>query len=107
MKRYFPVFAVLLSAFVSNLAFASEGTAAAPAAEAAGLIAIGASIAIGIAILGATLSQGRTMTAALEAIGRNPAAAGKIFTPMILGLVFMEALGILAFVIAYTLAGKF
>jgi len=71
-----------------------------------GLIAIGAGIAIGVAVLGAAMGQGRAVAAALEAIGRNPSAAGQLTTPLIIGLVFMEALGIFAFVIAFFLYGK-
>ena len=105
MKRYSSIITFLLASFAGS-AFA-EGAAEKAASGQAGLIALGAAFAIGVAILGATLGQGRAVAAALESIGRNPAAAGKIQTPMILGLVFMEALGIFAFVIAYTLAGKF
>jgi F-type H+-transporting ATPase subunit c len=74
--------------------------------SASGLVAIGAGIAIGAAALGGALGQGKTVSAALEAIGRNPAASGKAFAPMILGLVLIESLVIFAFVIANGLAGK-
>jgi len=106
MKRCFQVLAgVMVSALFCSIAYASEGAEAVASGD-KGLIALGAAIAIGVAIFGATISQGRAVTAALESIGRNPAASGKIFTPMILGLVFIEALGILAFVIAINLTGK-
>ena len=59
---------------------------------AAGAIAVGA-IAPSIAI-GMIGSKG------LEAIGRNPEAAGKIQTGMILALAFSEAIAIYALVIA-------
>ena len=107
MKRYLGFLGLLVSSLFTSVAFASAETAgAATAAGDGGLIAIGAAFAIGVAILGATLGQGRAVAAALDSIGRNPAAAGKIFTPMIIGLVFMEALGIFAFVIAFFLQGK-
>lgn len=58
----------------------------------AGAIAIGAAApAIAIAMIG---SKG------LEAIGRNPEAAGKVQTSMILALAFSEAIAIYALVIA-------
>ena len=38
--------------------------------------------------------------AAMEALGRNPEAADKIFTPLILSLAFTEAIGIYALVVA-------
>ena len=105
MKRYFGFLGLVISTLFTSIATASaEGSAA--AGTEGGLIAIGAAFAIGVAILGATLGQGRAVAAALESIGRNPAAAGKIFTPMVIGLVFMEALGIFAFVIAFFLQGK-
>jgi len=90
-------------AVAPSLALAAEGDAS---GMQSGLIAIGAALAISIAVLGAALGQGRAVAAALEAIGRNPSAAGQLTTPLIIGLVFMEALGILAFVIAYLMSGK-
>ena len=106
MKRYASIFSFVLTSLLCSSAYAQEHAAGATGDQ-SGLIALGAAFAIGVAILGATLGQGRAVAAALESIGRNPAAAGKIQTPMILGLVFMEALGIFAFVIAYLLVGKF
>ena len=72
-----------------------------------GLIAIGAGLAIAGAALGAALGQGRAVAAAMESIGRNPNAADRIQTPMIIGIAFMEALGIYAFVIAILLITAF
>ncbi len=85
-----------------DVAFA-EGAASAGGQD---WLAIGAGIAVGLGAAGAATAQGKVVSAALDAIGRNPSAAGKLNTPMILGLVFIEALGILAFVIAYFLQGK-
>ena len=62
-----------------------------------------AGIAIAIAALGGTLAQGRATAAALEGISRNPGAAARIQTPMILGLALIESLVLLAFVIAFLL----
>lgn len=72
----------------------------------AGYIGLSAGLAIGVAALGAALGQGRAVSAALDSIGRNPGSAGKLFVPMILGLVFLETLVILSFVIAFLLLGK-
>jgi len=69
-------------------------------------LAIGAAIAIGVAALGGALGQGRAAASALDGIARNPQAAGKIFTPMIIGLALTESLVLLAFVIANGLSGK-
>ncbi len=71
-----------------------------------GLVALGAGLGLGIAAAGAGLGQGRAVAAAMESIGRNPNAADRIQTPMIIGIAFMEALAIYALVIAFTLSGK-
>lgn len=42
---------------------------------------------------------------AMEAIGRNPEASGKIFTPMLIGMAFAEAIAIYALVIAFIING--
>lgn len=72
-----------------------------------GMAALGAGIAIGLAAFGAASGQGKAAAAALEGISRNPSASGSMFTPLILSLVFMEALGILAFLTANSLSGSF
>jgi F-type H+-transporting ATPase subunit c len=89
----------------SGLAFAAE-TAGAADSSAKAMIALAAGLAIGIGALGAALGQGRMAAAAMESIGRNPNAADKIQLPMILGLAFIEALALYAFVIAFFLQGK-
>lgn len=58
-------------------------------------------IALGLAAIGGALGQGRAISAALEGIARNPSAQDKIFTPMILGLAFIESL------VIFTLVYKF
>lgn len=69
-------------------------------------LAIAAGFAIGVAALGGTLGQGRATASALEGISRNPGAAGRIQTPMILGLALIESLVLFALVIAFLLQGK-
>ena len=71
-----------------------------------GMIALGAGIAIGVAAIGPGLGQGRAVAAAMESIGRNPNAADKVFTPLVLGLAFMEALAIYGLLIGFLLQGK-
>src|SRR5689334_24406750 len=66
-------------------------------------LAAAAGFAIGVAALGGTMGQGRTAAAALEGISRNPGAAARIQTPMILGLALIESLVLLSFVIAFFL----
>ena len=84
------------------LAFAAEGEAGGGSP----MIPIGIGIAIGVAALGGGLGQGKAISSALDSIGRNPSASGKVFTPMLVGLAFVESLVILSFAIAYLLLGK-
>lgn len=90
---------------VPALAFAQ---AAAPANkfDSSSWLALGAGVAVGLAALGGTLGQGRATAAALEGISRNPGAAARIQTPMILGLALIESLVLLAWVIAFMLQSK-
>lgn len=97
----FFIFAAVVLA--SQVAFAQG--AAANNFERDKWLALGAAIAIGVAALGGALGQGRAASAALDGIARNPQAAGKIFTPMIIGLALTESLVLLAFVIANKLSG--
>lgn len=65
-----------------------------------GLQYLAMAIAIGFGALGPGLAIGILAGKALEAIGRNPEAAPKIQTVMILAIVFAEAIAIYALVIA-------
>ena len=96
--------AVACIALMPALGFAEEHGAAASAASS--LLPLGAGLAIGLAALGGTLGQGKAISSALDSIGRNPSASGSLFTPMLIGLVFVESLVIFSFVIAYLLTGK-
>ena len=65
--------------------------------------AIAMAIAAGLGVLGPGIGIGILVAKALEAIGRNPEAAGKIQSSMILGIAFVEALGIFALVVAFVI----
>jgi len=107
MNKYASLLVLLvLTVLVGADVALAEAAAAAAAAAGHDWLSIGAGIAIGLGAFGAASSQSKVVSAALDAIGRNPSAAGKLNTPMILGLVFIEALGILAFVIAFFIQGK-
>jgi F-type H+-transporting ATPase subunit c len=80
-------------------AVAEDGSAA----EASALKPLGAGLAIGMAVVGGALGQGRVVGSMLESFGRNPSVGGKLLTPMMIGMVLIESLVILAFVIAYTM----
>jgi F-type H+-transporting ATPase subunit c len=102
-KNKLKLASVALATLTASPAFAQEGAAGSGASSAA---AIGAAIAIGLAVLGGGLAQGRAAAAALEGISRNPGAAPRIQTPMILGLALIESLVLFAFIIAFILTGK-
>ena len=108
-KIFFAISSCLAVLFISGSAFA-QGAAplSAEAAKfgASGWIGLSAAIAIGLAVIGGAMGQGKAAAAALEGIARNPASAGKIFTPMILGLALVESLVIFALLIAFQLVGK-
>ena len=63
-------------------------------------------LAIGLGMLGPGLGLGIGVGKAVEAIGRNPEAQPKIQTTMLVGLAFIEFLGLLVFVVGNGLAGK-
>jgi len=62
--------------------------------------AIGAALAMGMGAIGPGIGIGLLASKALEAIGRNPEAASKIQTVMILAIAFTEAIAIYALVVA-------
>jgi len=55
-------------------------------------------LGLGLAALGSGLGLGRAVSSAMDAMGRQPEAAGKIQTAMIIGCAFIEALTIYALV---------
>jgi len=61
-------------------------------------IIVGLTIAIGG--MGPAIAIGLVASKAVDAIGRNPDAASKIQTNMILGMAFAEAISIYALVVA-------
>ena len=108
MKKILAALTGLVSTgLFSAAAFAQEhGTAAAGASSPNAVYAIAAALAIAIAAFGGAISQARAASVALEGIGRNPAAAGKVQTPMIIALALIESLVIYALVIAFLIQGK-
>ena len=93
---------VLLTA---TSAFAAAGEGGSNLADVAKWAFAAASIGLGIAAFGGALGQGRALASAMEGIGRNPESAGKMFVPMLLGLVFIESLVIYALVIGFGVSG--
>ena len=69
-------------------------------------IIITAGLTIALTATAGAFAQSRAIIAALRGIARNPGAAGKIFTPMILGLALIESLVIYAWIISIMLVLK-
>ena len=99
------ILTIVALSMIAVPAFAQEGGAA--KASQAGLLGLAAALSIALAAFGGALGQGKAAQAALDGIARNPAAQGKLFVPMIIGLALIESLVIYAFVIAFMLLGKF
>ena len=99
------VFALTLGAAGAALA-AAEAVAEGLPPNVKVAIAIGAGFGVAIAAIGGALSQARGLASALDGIARNPAAAGKITTPMIIGLAMIESLVIYALLVSLLLVFK-
>ena len=70
------------------------------------MLAWAAPIAVGLAAIGSGLGIGRAVGSAMEAMGRQPEAAAKIQTAMIIGAAFIEALTIYVFIVFILVSGK-
>ncbi|MBK9324677.1 MAG: ATP synthase F0 subunit C [Bdellovibrionaceae bacterium] len=102
MKNFSTKIVVALAATLAAApAFAQD---AAVANSDKGLVSIAAALAIGLAAFGGAMAQGKAAASALDGISRNPAASGKILTPMIIGLALIESLVIYALLIALRLS---
>lgn len=97
------------SLFMTVVAFAEEQGAAAAGDAGSGVksaLAIAAGLAIGVAAFGGAIGQSRAAASALDGIARNPGAASKVQTPMIVALALIESLVIYALLIAILLWAK-
>ena len=70
------------------------------------LLGLALPLGVGIAAVGSALGLGRAVGSAMEAIARQPEAADKIQTAMIIGCALIEALTIYALVSVFVLMGK-
>ncbi len=84
--------------FAEEAAAATTGSANATILQ---WLALGAPLGLGLAAMGCGLGQGRMAAQAMAGIARNPGAAKDMFVPMILGLAFIEALGIYALIFVF------
>lgn len=69
-----------------------------------GLLA--AAIAIGLAALGAGIGNALIVSKTLEGMARQPEARGMLQTTMFIGVALVEAIPIIAVVIAFMVQGK-
>lgn len=67
---------------------------------------IAVALAIALSTFGPGIGQGITASKAMEGIARQPEAAGKIQSALIISLALMEALTIYGLVIAFMLLNK-
>ncbi|SRR5258706_11435959 len=106
LKRILSLLAALTVVCIASVAFAADGEPNKTSPEYLKWVAVATGFGISLAAFGGALAQGRTASTALDGIARNPNAADKLFTPMILGLALIESLVIYALIISFLLLGK-
>jgi F-type H+-transporting ATPase subunit c len=107
MRKIITALATIVLVGLPTLASAEAAAAGGGSGDLKNLaIALGAAFAIGIGALGGALGQGKAAAAALEGIARNPGAAGKITTPMIIALALIESLVIYSLIVALLMVFK-
>jgi F-type H+-transporting ATPase subunit c len=106
MKVLVGMLSGLVTMLIASRAFAQAAEAASAFNDRDKWIAITAGFGIAVAAFGGAMGQGRTASTALDGIARNPGAAPKLFTPMILGLALIESLVIYSLIISILLLGK-
>ena len=74
--------------------------------ETAGAAAIGTALAVGLASLGASIGNGLVTSKTVEGIARQPELRGNLMVTMFISVGLIEALPIIAVVIAFILMGK-
>ena len=107
LKRIWTVVpAAVMAVALAGPALAAEAAAGGENMAFKGLLALSAGVAIAFAAAFGALGQSKGLAAALEGIARNPAASGKLVTPMIIGLAMIESLVIYALVISLMIVLK-
>lgn len=74
--------------------------------ENAGAAMIGTALAVGLASIGAGIGDGLVTGKTVEGIARQPELKGSLMTTMFISVGLIEALPIIAVVIAFILMGK-
>ena len=65
--------------------------------------ALSAAIAVSVGVTGPALGEGYIAAKTMEAVSRNPEMSGKMFTNMLIGMAFVESLGVYCFLVALIL----
>lgn len=97
---------IILNAGFATAAMAQESATDAGKAKSVSALAIAAGLTMALGAFGGALAQGKAASSALEGIARNPGAASKVQTPMIISLALIESLVIYALVISFLLQSK-
>ena len=95
----------LLLTTITVAAQPANAAAEAPASY-KGYVAIAAGIGFAIAVFGGAIGQSRIGAAACEGAARNPGAAGRIQTMMILGLALIESLVLFALLVVFAVVAR-
>jgi F-type H+-transporting ATPase subunit c len=98
---FFAVVGILMSA-MTTFAQTQAAGAGDNAASVNKYRAIAAGVGFAIAVFGGAIGQSRIGAAACEGAARNPGAAGRIQTMMILGLALIESLVLFALLVVFT-----
>src|SRR6185295_8211473 len=101
-KLRFLLFAVVGILMSGMTVFAQEAAGAADNASSVSKYrALAAGIGFAIAVFGGALGQSKIGASACEGAARNPGAAGRIQTMMILGLALIESLVLFALLVVF------
>ena len=103
MRKLNVLFMAVVGVVFSAMTVLAQTPAAADhsADNSAGLKAIAAGVGFAIAVVGGAIGQSRIGAAACEGAARNPGAAAKIQTMMILGLALIESLVLFALLVVF------
>ena len=102
MRKLNLLFMVIVGVLFSAMTVLAQAPVADHAADnSAGLKAIAAGVGFAIAVVGGAIGQSRIGAAACEGAARNPGAAAKIQTMMILGLALIESLVLFALLVVF------
>lgn len=101
MSKFRMVLFALVGILMSGMTVFAQTEAADNASSVNKYRALAAGIGFAIAVFGGALGQSRIGASACEGAARNPGAAGRIQTMMILGLALIESLVLFALLVIF------